>query len=76
MDTLGNVIALSEGQAATDGSTGTGRPLRIESVDVKGEVNGRVGPDIFQHELHDATDTISVEGQSVIKREYATPDET
>ena len=61
MHALGNVVALAERQAAADGGAGGGGPLGVEGVDVEGEVDGGVGADVGEGELHDAPDAVPVD---------------
>jgi len=60
MHALGDIIALAERQAAADGGAGAGGPLRIQGVDVEGEVDGGVGADVAEGEGHDVADAVSV----------------
>lgn len=59
VDALGDVVALAEGEAAADGGAGAGGPLGVEGVDVEGEVDGRVGAEVAERELHDGADAVS-----------------
>ena len=59
MHTLGDIIALAQRQAAADGGACAGRPLRIQAVDVEGQVDGRVGADVPERHFHHAADAVS-----------------
>ena len=64
---LADVVALAQRQAAAHGRAGAGRPLRIQRVDVEGQVDGRVGADVAERHLHDAADAVPAQhGESVL----------
>lgn len=63
MHALGDVVAFAEGEAAADGGAGAGGPLGVEGVDVEGEVDGGVGADVAEGEVHDAADAVPVVGE-------------
>lgn len=58
MHALGNVIALAQCQTSPDRRAGAGRPLRIQRVDIKGQMYGGIVPDVSQGHLHDAANAI------------------
>jgi len=64
MHALGDIIALTEGQAPAYGRAGAGGPLRVEGVDVEGEVDGGVGADVAEGHFHHATNPIPSTCQS------------
>ena len=61
MHNLSNVVALSERQSASDRCACGRRPLWVERVYVEGEMDGCVGANMRQRELHDAPNTVAVD---------------
>ena len=61
MHTLRDIVPLPQGQAASDRRPRARRPLRVERVDVKRQVDGRVGADVRERELHDVADAVAVD---------------
>ena len=61
MKTFGNVVALAQRQTASNRSAGARGPLRIECVNVEGEVDGGVGANVGECKLHDTADAVTVD---------------
>lgn len=59
MNTLTNEVSLAERQAPADWSSSAGRPLRVQRVDVEGQVNGGVASNMSQGHFDHASDSIS-----------------
>ena len=59
MNTLTNEVSLAERQAPADWSSSAGRPLRVQRVDVEGQVDGGVASNVSQGHFDHASDSIS-----------------
>lgn len=60
VDALSDEVPLSQGETATNWSTGGWCDNWVKSVDVEGEVDWGVGADVGECHLHNASDTVSV----------------
>lgn len=60
MHTLGDIITLSQCQASSHWRSRARSPLRIQRIDIKGQMDRRIGPDMGQRHLHDTPDTMPV----------------
>lgn len=61
MHTLCDIVPFSEGQTSAHGRARRWRPLRIQRVDVKGEMDRRIRPDVTEGHFHDAADTVAID---------------
>lgn len=55
---LADEVTLAEGQTATHGRACAGRPLGVQGVDVKGQMDGRVVADVSERHVHHLADTV------------------
>lgn len=53
-------VALAQGQSATHRGTGAGRPLGIQCINVKRQMDRRVVADVCQSHLDDPANTVPV----------------
>lgn len=60
MHALADEIALAQREAASHGGAGAGGPLRIQGVDVEGEMDGGVVANMGEGHFDDAADSVSI----------------
>lgn len=62
VDRLADVVALTQGQASSDGSAGARSPHGVEGIHVERQVDGGVVANVGKGHLHDATNSVSARG--------------
>ena len=60
MHALANEIALAKGESASHGGAGSGSPLRIQTVDIEGKMDGGIVADVAESHFDDAADSVSI----------------
>lgn len=60
VDALGNVVALAQRQTTTNGCAGGGGPHGVKSVDIKGQVDGRVVANVGKGHFHNAANSVAI----------------
>lgn len=63
MHSFTDEVSLTQRQSTTDWCTGTRCPLRIQRIDIEGQVNGGVVTDVSESHFNNATDTMTSRGQ-------------
>ena len=64
MHSLTDEVSLTQRQSTTDWCTGTRCPLRIQRIDIKGQVNGSIVTNVSESHFDNASDTVTSRKQS------------
>lgn len=63
MHSFTDEVSLSQRQSTTDWCTGTRCPLRIQCIDIEGQVDWGIVTDVSESHFDNATDTMTSRGK-------------